>query len=354
MQTVRFHNLPFDPVAGQVIYFEGNARIDRFVRRNHDWLVRKFAQKGLDFCFLPILGERLLAYNAPQLSQEKREGVCRQVLAHGIFQHDPFETPSLVFSITDVQTNGQDWVEMQSISINCRWFERLKSIFSARACAIADVIRQAKLSAYRDNATEKSTGQPSVTSHESDTDFPKFSISPSASELDDDLRDVVEQIKSKINILRNRGISTMFLHAIIDEQNQPLSRLLITNDFRIILPDYGNREIHMPALQKAVFLLFLRHPEGIRFKQLSEHYYELFRLYRALNPMGTTARQQRSVQNVVNPLNNSINEQCARIRDAFVTSFDESMASHYCITGKRGELKRITLDPSMVIWNCVV
>lgn len=40
---------------------------------------------------------------------------------------------------------------------------------------------------------------------------------------------------------------------------------------RILLPDYGDREIKMTPLAKAVYLLFLRHPMGIKFKCLPDH-----------------------------------------------------------------------------------
>ncbi len=39
------------------------------------------------------------------------------------------------------------------------------------------------------------------------------------------------------------------------------SRLLVTKDCQLFLPDNNNKEIVMGPLPKAVFLLFLRHPE---------------------------------------------------------------------------------------------
>lgn len=44
-----------------------------------------------------------------------------------------------------------------------------------------------------------------------------------------------------------------------------LSKLVVTKDLRIFLPDYENMEITMEPLVKAVFLLFLKRPEGIMF-----------------------------------------------------------------------------------------
>lgn len=59
----------------------------------------------------------------------------------------------------------------------------------------------------------------------------------------------------------------------------------------------------------------------------------------------------RSIDSVCDPTNNAINEKCARVREAFVKAFDESLAEHYFITGSRGEAKRIVLDREMVKWE---
>lgn len=51
------------------------------------------------------------------------------------------------------------------------------------------------------------------------------------------------------------------------------------------------------------------------------------------------------------PLNNSINEKCARIRGAFVGEFDNNMAKYYYIDGQCGETKKITLPRDLVVWE---
>lgn len=48
---------------------------------------------------------------------------------------------------------------------------------------------------------------------------------------------------------------------------------------------------------------------------------------------------------------NSINEKCARIRSAFVKEFKEGLAKNYFVTGKRGEIKKISLPRDLVVWE---
>ena len=130
-----------------------------------------------------------------------------------------------------------------------------------------------------------------------------------------------------------------------------LSKMVITKDYNILLPDYNDIEIKMEPLVKAVYLLFLRHPEGIVFKELSSYKEELLDIYNKLKPMGLNKRAVQSIEDVTNPLQNSINEKCARIRSAFIREFDESLAKNYFVTGERGEAKKISLPRELVVWE---
>ena len=110
-------------------------------------------------------------------------------------------------------------------------------------------------------------------------------------------------------------------------------------------------EIKMEPINKAVYLLFLRHPEGIVFKCLPDYRKELAEIYQKIKPFGLNERAIRSIEDVTNPCLNSINEKCARIRGAFDSKFDMSLAEKYIIWGWRGEPKKITLPRDLVIWE---
>jgi hypothetical protein len=162
--------------------------------------------------------------------------------------------------------------------------------------------------------------------------------------------DLIEEVKERIAKLRQRGISQYILEQLIHPDDR-LSRLIITKDYRIMLPDYQNMEIKMEPLVKAVYLLFLRHPEGIVFKNLPDYRRELTKIYSEIRPCGLTDRALQSIEDVTNPMLNSINEKCARIRGAFVGQFDDHMARHYYIDGLRGKAKKIALPRDLVVWE---
>ena len=133
-----------------------------------------------------------------------------------------------------------------------------------------------------------------------------------------------------------------------------LSRMHIDKNYRIYLGDYMGMEISLTPLNKAVYFLFLRHPEGIRFKELSDHRQELMDIYSRLKSSFGSEASLQSIENLVNPFDNSINEKCARIREAFVSQFDEHMAQYYFITGQRGEPKGIKLPRKYVRWDAEI
>lgn len=162
--------------------------------------------------------------------------------------------------------------------------------------------------------------------------------------------DLIEEVRERIAKLRQRGISQYILEQLIHLDDR-LSRLVITKDYRLFLPDYNNLEIKMEPLAKAVYLLFLNHPEGILFKRLPEFREEVAHYYNKLRATGLTDKAIQSIEDVTNPLLNSINEKCARIRGAFVGQFDDHLARHYYIDGLRGEVKKISLPRELVIWE---
>lgn len=172
----------------------------------------------------------------------------------------------------------------------------------------------------------------------------------SPEEQEETIDELMEEVRERTNKLRQRGIAEYLLEQLIHPDNR-LSRLVVTKDWRIILPDYNDMEIKMEPLVKAVYLLFLRHSEGIAFKQLPDYRKELTRIYNQLKPSGLTNRAIQSIEDVTNPMLNSINEKCARIKAAFVGQFDEYMAKSYYIDGLRGEVKKIALPRNLVTWE---
>lgn len=130
-----------------------------------------------------------------------------------------------------------------------------------------------------------------------------------------------------------------------------LSRLRITEKKAIVLEDFDHKEVKMDTLTKAVFLLYLKHPEGIRYKELSDYQQELEEIYSSITGREDLDSIRKSVSDLCDPLNNSINEKVSKVKKAFKDMVNEHTAKFYYIDGKKGTAKRIALDRSLVLWG---
>ena len=158
-----------------------------------------------------------------------------------------------------------------------------------------------------------------------------------------------EEIKERLQQLRDSGMSESEIASLLNVE-VPLKKLIISRNYRIFLGD-ERKEVHLEPLVKSVYLLFLKHPEGINFKGLPDYREELTRIYDKVRPWGLSDRAIQSIEDVTNPLLNSINEKCTRIRKVFTSILDSSIAEQYYIKGKRGEPKKISLPRDLVIWE---
>jgi hypothetical protein len=115
--------------------------------------------------------------------------------------------------------------------------------------------------------------------------------------------------------------------------------------------DYEMKEVKMSPLPKALYFLFLNHPEGILFKELTDYRTELMTIYKNISLRENPDEARESIKKMTDPFDNSVNEKCSRIRTAFLRVVAEDIAENYYITGYRGEEKKILLDRELVIYE---
>ena len=160
---------------------------------------------------------------------------------------------------------------------------------------------------------------------------------------------LVNEVKERVQKLKEYGMNEQEITSLI-HTNQPVLTLTISKNYRIFLGD-NHIEVHMEPLVKAIYLLFLSHPEGIVFKDLPDYRGALTKIYSEVRPWGLSERALQSIEDVTNPLLNSINEKCARIRKAFVNAMDSEAAKPYIIKGVRGGIKKIDLPKEYINWE---
>ena len=128
------------------------------------------------------------------------------------------------------------------------------------------------------------------------------------------------------------------------------SRLEITPYNRpILLPDY-NREFRFGAQVKALYILFLRHPEGIRIKEIADYKEEFKSIYFWCSNRTDTDKLRKSVDKLLDVCNrNTLDAKKSKCNSTIREVIpNEELNCHYVIEVVRGEQHKINLDRSLV------
>ena len=156
----------------------------------------------------------------------------------------------------------------------------------------------------------------------------------------------------RFSISRKQDDGIMFS---ITKKPQPspfteLSRLEITPyPYHILLPDY-DREIRFGAQVKALYILFLKHPEGIRMKEIADYKEEYIHLYFCLTNRSDTDKLRESVNKLLDVCNpNALNVKKSQCNSAIRMAIpNDNLCKHYEIEANYGLPHIINLDRSLV------
>lgn len=117
---------------------------------------------------------------------------------------------------------------------------------------------------------------------------------------------------------------------------------------KIFFTDLGSLELRLNPKEKALYLLFLNHPEGINLNELQDNKEELKQLYVRFCNQSNPEILDNAIVFLVNPFENDINVILSRINRKIKEAVGESLFDLYSIKGERGEKKFIKLDRELV------
>ena len=103
-------------------------------------------------------------------------------------------------------------------------------------------------------------------------------------------------------------------------------------------------------LVKALFILFLRHPEGILLKQRDQYRQELEEIYAAICPNTAVEDVRARVGRLVNLQDNSFSEKASVLNARLEELLPAGTAEDYKIQGYNGYPRRVPLNPLLVHW----
>lgn len=368
---------------GALVYIEPyyDDKFNEAIVDNHRFITDIFNHNGIPFVYLPLLLtdlhiNKVLEYNHPylkdahQIHPGKLYYVITQNLRlkidgptliffsdqgkvlhqYALPSHEVFTEPERLFLFvenikTEIESTIEDKqppIEDNSPSIRFRMGDESKSVaFDSMFDSIFDEISESK--------TVKSYEKPTSTDL-----FKKESTQKTADDLfEEQAFTISPDLEKQIETLSEAGYLSHLIKylEILQETTRTLSRLKITDDYRLYLMDYEMKEVVMSPLPKALFFLFLNHPDGITFKELPDYRAELMNIYQNISLRENYFKVKSSIKKLTDPFDNSVHEKCSRIRAAFLAVVAEDIAMNYYITGDRGEAKTIVLNRELVIYD---
>lgn len=240
------------------------------------------------------------------------------------------------------------------------------------SCSWSDVPSRPSFMSKSRNALRKIIGSWSVESAPgASSDECSFSHEPNHEKLIAYERDPEQQLEDKLEDERKQWIdalSALMVEYMMRFNEAPpmemirerikgkfllnssrMSPITVSGDMKIFLPELNEIQLRMTPLATTVYILFLCHPEGIRLKDIADYRNELIEIYSMVKPGSDDRLGRRSIDDLVNPLGNSLQEKLSMTRRAIKRYIlDQEMAEHYIIKGDRGGLYRINLDPEMI------
>ena len=352
-----------------LIYIEPyyDEKFNKAIDENYDLIANLFNQAKIPFVYLPKLLKdvhinKVLEYNYPYLKELHHTNPDKlyQLISNSF--RLKLDGPAFVYISDDGKSTFQfDIPSSEKLTspeqLNV-FVEEIKNKIHPVEYDTSDIrFRNATHSLKEEFFSESLSNE----ERENFQYFDKVYESESAHTLKDAAEDLFEKkafkisddLQLKIEELREAGhLSHLIKYLeILQEVTRKLSRLKITEDYRIYLIDYEMKEVKMSPLPKALYILLLNHPEGISFKELTDYRKELMNIYKNISLRENHLKAIFSIKKLTNPLDNSVHEKCSRIREAFLKVVAEDIAENYYITGARGEPKKVLLDRELVLYD---
>lgn len=145
------------------------------------------------------------------------------------------------------------------------------------------------------------------------------------------------------------GVHKIIIDTILKfHSNEGLSRLRVTEKGRLLLVDRNNAEVKIQTIGRALYILYLRHEEGIALTELADFRDELLEIYATISSYNDVERLQKTVDNLVDFVGSTINPLLSRIKKSFTALLGEH-AKDYWIEGNASGKKTVNLPRSLVI-----
>ena len=126
---------------------------------------------------------------------------------------------------------------------------------------------------------------------------------------------------------------------------------LFIKNYNIRMGEADGQILQLRPLVKTLFILFLRHPEGILLKHRDDYRTELEEIYSTINPNTFMEDVKARVARLVDLEDNSFSEKASVLNARLKELLPDEIAGEYQISGYNGCPRKIRLNPLLVHWE---
>ncbi len=143
------------------------------------------------------------------------------------------------------------------------------------------------------------------------------------------------------------GLRTQFLFKKNIRRSTGNEGIVVNDDLSLTIPQIGSIELKLTPLYKALYIVYLMNPEGIRFSELAKHSDKLKELYKILNQNLRPIQISNSISRLTTD-SSFFSQKKSRINQEIQSQLGNDLSENFIIKGIRREPFRIHLSPDNI------
>ena len=375
--------LPVKMTTRHIIYTEKayDEDLNFFIQSHYTEIRNHFKERNYEFCYFPRMTESELTDFVKEEYLPKGILPLSSMALKSTLMYDCQTTfdkeeslipsPSLFFCTRDPKGEPSPVAiyRMLSLDINSQWY--LKNDFSDLLNDICSYLAGDPDMAYdSEEEAERLYLHPEFLASLPEPDFDNYDYDDVERELALDFEEgslrheiskLREETEDKVRQINLMGHDSIFKYSLVRSCNEEavfpnlFPNLYVRKNFSFLIHDVEEDIVidHRDAIHKTVYLLFLRHPEGIRQDEIAQYREEIVKIYEKFRP--TYKDYQGKFDTLKKLIDNAqaLVERVSRInRTIKQTIGDEKIAAGYIIQNVGDGLRRITIaNTNGVIWQ---
>ena len=161
--------------------------------------------------------------------------------------------------------------------------------------------------------------------------------------MDEDAASIAAQIKTLLRQLRTKGVTDKEIDTLLAEDYKP-GRAYVDSTGMLVLPDENGVQIKLTPMERTLYILFLRYPEGINADELWRYWDELCDIYGSQTVYDDKDLIEDAVEGICDEEKVTWYTNVSRIKRKIIDRLGKRAAEQYIIKRAKDGLYRIEVQ----------